>query len=353
MIALRKTAASFGAQMQTLPSHPPPASDQVLIDVAAAGICGSDLHAFEWTRGYEFMAQTMPTTLGHEFAGVVRAVGAGVRDIAVGDRVTCWPTVACRNCATCTAGRPQECADRRIVGLHIDGGFADSVVVPAANCFAVPNDVSLELAALTEPLSVAVNIVDVAGIGPGESVVILGPGPIGIAAAFVARARGCETVVLIGFNDALRLETAKRMGIEHCIDLADESLEAGVRRIVGRPVDKVIEATGVATAVTDGLEILCAGGILVVAGIHSSDLSLDLTRFVRSKKQLRAAHDTTARAIREAIGLLESDGATLSQMITHRFALGDALAAFDVARRKEAVKVLLLPGRNSQLKDAA
>lgn len=347
MIAFRKTAAAFGAELVTLTTPSALAEGEVLIDVVAAGICGSDIHAYEWTPGYEFMTAAMPVTIGHEFAGTVRAVGQGVTSFKQGDRVVCWPTVTCGQCRACTTNEPQHCQSRRIIGLHTNGGFADSVVVPAINCRPVPDHLPFDVAALTEPLSIAVNAVDVADITPGDRVVVLGPGPIGLGVAWVAKERGAD-VLLAGFNDALRLARAREMGIANCVDLAGESLADAVERIFDQPADRVIEATGVVKSVTDGLATLRSGGIFVVAGIHSGSLNLDLTRFVRDKKQLRAAHDTTSRALDESIRLLAANAAVLSRLITHRLPLSNALEAFELARSRQAVKVMLLPQLNGE-----
>jgi len=342
MLALRKSTAAFGADLVHVDAPPGPGAGRVTIAVAAAGICGSDLHAFEWTPGYGFMTAFMPVTLGHEFSGTVQVVGDGVTALAPGDRVTCWPTVPCGDCAACSAARPQHCQGRRIVGLHADGAFAEQVVVPADNCRRLPDGLPLTVAALAEPLAVAVNAVDVAELGPGDRVVVLGPGPIGISIAFVAQLRGAA-VLLAGLDDAARLDLARRIGIRATADLCGGSLEAAVRHAFGGEADRVIEATGSARSVVDGLAALRSGGVLVVAGIHSGSLDLDLTGFVRSKKQLRAAHDTTSRAFDEAIRLLAVHAATLEALITHRRPLAEAGAAFELARSRQAMKVLLLP----------
>ncbi|ACL58652.1 zinc-dependent alcohol dehydrogenase [Methylobacterium nodulans] len=342
MFALRKSATAFGADLMEIDRPGRPAPGFVTIDVAAAGICGSDLHAYEWTPGYEFMAMAMPVTLGHEFSGVVREVGEGVTGLAAGDSVTCWPTVACGACEACRSGEPQHCQNRAIIGLHCDGGFAETVTVPARNCRPLPAGLPLDVAALAEPLAVAVNAVDVAEVQPGERVVVLGPGPIGLGIAWIAQGRGAR-VLLAGLDDGVRLATARRMGIAQCVDLREESLEQATRRVFGGPADRVIEATGVARSVSDGLAVLRSGGVMVVAGIHSAPLALDLTHFVRSKKQLRAAHDTTARALDEAIRLLAQHADTLAVLITHRQPLARAVEAFELARSRTAVKVMLIP----------
>ncbi|MDS1137212.1 zinc-dependent alcohol dehydrogenase [Nitratireductor indicus] len=343
MLALRKAKPAFGAELADLPVpvHPPERGS-VRIRVGAAGICGSDLHAYEWTGGYQFMERLMPLTLGHEFAGTVVEAGNGVSALAIGDRVVCWPTIFCGSCVGCIAGRPEECRSRRVIGLHCDGGFAEFVDVPEANCFRLPDEVPMDVAALAEPLAVSVNAVDLAEVGPGDAVVVLGPGPIGMAAAWVAQQRGAD-VLLAGFKDDARLDCARRLGLIRTADLASETLDAAVARVFGREADRVIEATGHAASVSDGLSVLRPRGIVVVAGIHHEACELDLTRFVREKKQLRGAHDTTERAFREAISLLVAHGPQLAPMISLRAPLSQAEGAFEKARSRTAVKVLLLP----------
>ena len=221
------------------------------------------------------------------------------------------------------------------------------IEIPAANCFRLPDGLPLDLAALSEPLAVAVNAVDLSQAAPGEAVVVLGPGPIGLMAAWVAQARGAE-VLVAGFEDPLRLDCARRLGLGHVADLAREPLAAAVARAFGREADRVIEATGHAPAVGEALAVLRPQGVLVVAGIHSRPAEIDLTRLVREKKQMLGAHDTTERAFRDAIALLAERGAELAPLITHRWPLSAALEAFEAARSRTAVKILLIPDEESR-----
>lgn len=342
MRALRKLHAQEGAALVTVPDLPGPSAGEVMINVKAAGICGSDLHAIDWSSGYEFMTELLPLTLGHEFSGVVRTIGADVDSLSVGDRVTCWPTLACNSCTACKESRPQLCESRAIIGLHRNGAMAEALLVPARNCRKLPKAMPFEVGALAEPLSIAVNAVDQAQADPGDTVAVLGPGPIGLSIGWVAQQRGLK-VLLAGFEDGPRLKLAVEMGLATCADLSKETLADAVGRCLGGPVDRVIEATGRAASVSDGLAVLRPGGILVAAGIHATPLTLDLTTFVRSKKQLRAAHDTTAAAFEEAINLLETHGSVLARLITHRLPLGRAQEAIALAKGRAAMKVLLLP----------
>ncbi|MFC7554688.1 zinc-binding dehydrogenase [Pseudoroseomonas wenyumeiae] len=345
MLALRKTRAAAGLELQEAPEPRAPGHGEVLIQVSAAGICGSDLHAWEWTPGYEFMTPHMPLTLGHEFAGHVIAAGPDVQDFVPGDAVTAWPTIGCGGCRACREDRRQDCQQRRILGLHCDGGFAPVVVAPASACFHLPKGLDPELAALSEPLCIADRAVENAEISPGDAVLVLGPGPIGLGIAWMAQHRGGR-VLLAGYRDAQRLDCARRMGIKAVTDLSEVSLPEAVQHHFGEKVDRVLEATSAVASITDGLSVLRSSGILVIAGIHSQHLDLPVTAMVRNKHQLRATHDTTRQAWPRVLGLLADPrhSVALSAMITHRLPLRQGLAAFELARSKGAVKILLRPG---------
>ncbi len=342
MLAVRKTEAAFGVEMLEVSPPEIRKPDDVLIDVVAAGICGSDIHALEWTRGYEFMVPHLPLTLGHEFAGIVAAVGTGVTRFKQGDHVTVWPVIGCGECFACRDDRRQDCSCRHAIGLHWDGAFSDRVVVPEESCFRLPDDLDLDIGALTEPFCVALNAIDIAEFRLGDSVVVLGPGPIGLAIAWLAQRTGARTI-LAGFDDDVRLRTGRQIGLTHLVDLREETLQDAVQRIVGRPVDRVIEASGAIQSVHDGLAILRSSGIFTVVGIHSRNLEIDLTGFVRGKKQLRAAHDSPRYAWEKVISLLAEHGDELRPMISHTLPMDRALEGFELARRKQAVKVILRP----------
>lgn len=346
MLAIRMLEARSGACVPARIAEPAPGPSDVLVAVEAVGICGSDLHAVDWEDGYHFMADRLPVTLGHEFAGVILSIGDEVTGIAAGDRVTCWPTVGCGACEACAAQRPQDCQSRFVLGFSRDGAMAEQVVVPAANCFGLPDDLEWELAALAEPLSVAVHAIAVAGCSAGDRVVVLGPGPIGLMIAWIAHRRGCE-VLLAGFHDDLRLAAAADLGVESTVDLSVTTLAEAVQSRFNVPVDCVIEATGKAQSVADGLAVTRSSGTVVVAGIHNETLPLRLTDFVRAKKQLKAAHDTTRAAFVGALTLLNAHRDTLKRLITHRLPLGDAGKGFALARRREAMKVLLFPSKDA------
>jgi threonine dehydrogenase-like Zn-dependent dehydrogenase len=329
--------------MADVPEPGAPGPGEVLVRVEAAGICGSDVHIYEWTDGYDFMAPYLPVTLGHEFAGHVEAAGP-LAGVAVGQRVAVVPAVACGKCSLCRSGEPQSCTQRRAIGLTLEGGFARHVRVPSGNVLALPEAVDSELGALVEPLSVAADGVLVGEVRLGNTVLVLGPGTIGQGLALMSRAAGAGRVLIAGRADGPRFEVMRRLGFTDLIDVAEAPLAEQVRAATGgAPVDVVLEATGHPPSITEALPVLKKGGVLVVAGIHPGPLSLPLTVFVRNRHQLRATHGTERATWDKVVRLIAANPEIYRAMITHRLPLERGLEGFELARQRAASKVMLRP----------
>lgn len=342
MLALRKTAPAPGLELTEAPLPGPLAENEVLIAVSATGICGSDLHVDEWTAGYEFMVPLLPVTLGHEFSGRVEAVGPSVRSVSVGDRVTAWPSAPCGVCRPCKSGKPQNCSNKRTVGLYRDGAFASHTVARESGVFVLPDGVDLELAALTEPLCVGARAVEVGEIRQGHKVVVLGPGTIGQAIAIFTRFSGAISVAVAGFNDGPRLSVLNALGFADTFDLSDASSAADFfERCAG--ADVVIEATGRASSITDAMRLLRNEGILVLTGIHAEPASIDLLEIVRRKIQIRGSHGARREDWARVIETLAHNGEAFRPMITDRLPLSRAPEGFALAKGRRASKVLILP----------
>lgn len=343
MLAVRKTTPAHGFSLDEVPEPELRAADDVVVEVEAAGICGSDVHAYEWTGGYEWMTPLMPLTLGHEFSGRIVARGSDAGDLPLGQRVTVWPSSGCGRCPSCRGGEPENCLNKKTIGLMKDGGFARRVVVPAAACFPVPASIDAELAALTEPLCVGAQAVEVGDVRLGDTVVVLGPGTIGQAIALFARRAGASPVIVVGRNDDERLATVRRLGLLHTIDVARDDLGPAVERLVGGKVDRVFEATGAGASIGDGLGLLRKGGVLVAAGIHARPAEIDLTSLVRGKLQIRGTHGARPATWKRVLKVLAESGEDFRPMISHRLPLAAAAEGFELARRKVASKVMLMP----------
>ncbi len=343
MLALRKTQAGFGLELQDIPEPGAPGRGEVLVRVEAVGICGSDVHAYEWTDGYQFMVPHLPLTMGHELAGIVEAAGPGA-GVAPGTRVSVHPRVVRGERDAAWPGDPRLNGTPMGLGLSCDGGFAPYLRVEAGNVLPLPGAVDAELGALVEPLAVAADAVMVGEVGLGDTVLVLGPGTIGQGLALMARAAGAGRVIVTGRADGPRFDVLRELGFADCIDVAEGPLAEQVLALTGgKPVDVILEATGHPPSITDALPVLKRGGVLVVAGIHAGPLSLPLTVFVRNRHQLRTSHSSEQRTWERVTALLARDPEGFRPMITHRLPLSRGLDGFELSRQRAASKVILLP----------
>ena len=227
-----------------------------------AGVCGTDLHIFEWDRWSQGRLKP-PVTLGHEFVGEVIEVGAtaGPSGFRVGDRVSCESHIVCDACLACRTGNAHVCENTRILGVDVNGGFAEYVAVPARNAWHAPPNVSIEVAAVMEPLG---NAVHTAFSGPlsGCTIAVTGCGPIGLFAVGVARAAGASQVIASDVSP-YRLGLARQMKADATIDAARESFVERVGELTGgRGLDGVLEMSGNPGAMRDGIAALRNGGRL-------------------------------------------------------------------------------------------
>jgi 2-desacetyl-2-hydroxyethyl bacteriochlorophyllide A dehydrogenase len=343
MLTLRKTKPGFGLDLADGNEASKPGPGDVTVQVEYAGICGSDVHAYEWTDGYGFMVPHLPVTMGHEFAGRIVAAGADV-SVPHGAAVTVMPGVACGTCTQCARGDQRNCLHRSAIGLTRHGGFARFVTIPAANCLVLPPRIDTELGALTEPLGVGCEAVLTGEVGLGDTVLVMGPGTIGQAIALFARAAGAGRVLIAGRADAPRFDVMRQLGFNDILDVAEAPLpELVLAATGGRKVDIVIEATGHPPTITDGLSVLRTAGVLVVAGIHPGPVSLPLTDFVRARHQLRATHGCDRFTWDKVLTTMARDPEQFRPMITHRLPLDRGLEGFELARQRAASKVMLIP----------
>jgi threonine 3-dehydrogenase len=344
MKALQKTRPAFGLELRDIPQPESPETGEVIVEVLATGLCGTDLHIYEWTAGYEAMTHALPVTLGHEFSGTVAAVGAGVQDIARGALVAVRPSVVCGTCTACLAGNADACTMRTGIGVTRDGGLAKRVRVPAENCIVVPQGLSADLVALTEPMTVSAEAVITGEIRKGDRVLVLGPGNIGQGIALFARDAGAAQVVVVGKDDALRLGVLQRMGFAETVDLGARALAHALAAYLQHgKFDVVIEATGAPAIVQQALDVLRKHGILVVCGIHPNPVSVNLTRLVRDHQQIRGSYRAPVATWRRVIDFISAHADLVRHMISHRVPLEFAIDGFELIRAKAASKILIVP----------
>jgi threonine 3-dehydrogenase len=344
MKALQKTHPAFGLELRDVAQPELPGAGEVIVEVQATGLCGTDLHIYEWTSGYEAMTKAMPVTLGHEFSGTIAAVGPGVQGMPIGALVAVRPSVVCGRCPACLAGNADACANRKGIGVTRDGGLAKLVSVPGENCIVVPAGLDADVVALTEPMTVSAEAVNTGEVRKGDRVLVLGPGNIGQGAALFAREAGAAQVVVVGKDDALRLDVLRHMGFSDTVDLGERTLaDALASYLTHGKFDVVVEATGVPAVVQQGLDVLRKRGILVACGIHPRPVSVNLTRLVRDQQQIRGSYRAPLTTWSRVIAFLSQHAELVRHMITHKVPLERALDGFELARNKAASKVLIVP----------
>jgi threonine 3-dehydrogenase len=319
MQALRKIRAADGGEPVDMPIPEPLSPDEVLVRVIAAGLSGSDLLVDEWTPSQAFMTEGLPVTLGHEFVGRVET---GPQR---GQRVVVRPSVTCGRCIACVQGRHDDCQHRSSIDLMRDGTFDPWVRVPLRNCVPIPPTLSDELAALAEPMSIAMQALRVAGPVRGLRVLVMGPGLIGQGIAVLARRAGAAQVVVSGFGDAAHFGVLRRMGFEAVIDLSEGDLATLAEpHTGGAEFDLVIEATGVPETIHDALPLLRRNGVVVATGIHARPLSLDLTRLVRRQHQVRGSFRPAEADWAQTLLLLGELAGVIGPMVSHVLPLPQA-----------------------------
>ena len=317
---------------------------QVLIRVGAGGVCGSDIHYF-WEGGIGIIRVSEPIIMGHEVAGTVEAVGAGVTRVLPGDRVALCPSRPCGKCKFCLAGEPQHCLEMQFFGSairkpHTHGGFRDLMVVEEYQCEPVGNEVSLGEAACTEPLAVGVHAVNQAGNLLGKRVLVTGTGPIGALLIGAARVAGAEEIVAMDISEA-PLKAALAMGANLAINAAEEP----DRLLADYSADKgyfdvVFECSGVGAVLKQVFPVLRPRGTIVQVGV-SGGAEIPINALVAKEIRLVGTHRfhheyaVAARLIRER-------RVDVKPVISTTLPMERIAEAFDIARdRKSQMKVQL------------
>ncbi len=334
MRAVRHHAGEPGARLDEVPA-PQPGSGEVLLEVAAAGVCGTDVSIAFGSHGSASGAGAV--TLGHEIAGRITAVGESVEEWSVGDAVVVCPIVSCGRCRACVRGSAQVCARRRVIGIDIDGGLADQVVVPADTLVRLPDGIAPEAGAiLTDAVATPFHALgDRAQLRPGESIAVLGIGGLGQHAVQLARLFGAGRVVAIDTRpEALAL--AVELGADAVVDARESSVAEAIRAAIGGDgADVVADFTGAATAIEAGVEALRTGGRLVMCGLGPDRVTLPATNeLVRREITLLAAYGFRRDTIELVITLVAAGRLSLGSSISHIVGLQDTDDALRMLRDK-------------------
>lgn len=310
---------------------------QARVAVSVVGLCGSDYHLFSGHHPYA----RFPQTQGHEFAGVVVELGQDYTgQVAIGDTVAVEPLIPCASCFACRRGRYNCCANLKVMGAHVPGALAEEVVVSADALFAV-GDLDVELAALVEPVSVGLQTVVRADVGRWDTVVVLGAGPIGLAAALAAS--DLHARVLVADRIPSRLVTARLMGAESVVDTSESDLAVAVAAFTGEDgAAVVIDATGVPELIRSAFDLVAYSGAIVIVGISDKDVSVPVIEFSRKEVTVYGSRNNTSLFGR-SVDLVRGHQDQLRAWITHRISLEEVPSMIDYAmNHPESVEKMLV-----------
>ncbi len=340
MRALRKSRSAPGFTLEQVPV-PAIGPNDVLIRVGTVGLCGTDLHIYDWDHWAQRRVKP-PTTIGHEFMGTVAQIGTAVRSVAVGDRVSAEGHIACGMCSLCRTGQAHICEHVEIIGVDRDGAFADYIRMPEGNVWKLDPSIADSWAAVFDPLGNAVHTVMSADVSV-KSVLITGVGSIGLMAIPVARAAGAAKVFAVDIN-AQKLALAKRVGADETFSANDPDLiDEIISRTGGDGVDVLLEMSGSGSAIDSGLATVRNGGVAALLGIPSDEVEINLAERIifkgltvlgiNGRKMFETWFQTQA--------LVTSGRIDLTPIITHELPFERYDEAFGLMKSGEAAKIVL------------
>lgn len=316
--------------------------DQVLIKIKAVAVCGSDLHHYMYVSGCENF--TVPVILGHEYSGVVEAVGKNVTMYKPGDRVMGESNQYCSTCRNCHEGRTNICTNSKMTGLKIDGAMAEYIAAPEKIVHFIPEKVSFEEAALGQPCAVSLHgVFDQSDVKPGNSVVVFGPGIVGLMAAKAAQIKGASRVFIVGTDadEAVRMPQAKKLGLIP-INGQRQNVAEEIEKVTGsKQVDVVLECSGAAVVLKTAISLIRKGGSMTCIGIYQKPFEIFLTDLIRNEIQLHTSYTCLWENYEQALHLTECGQIDLKSLMTV-YPFDKALEAFQDALDKKVTKPVLI-----------
>jgi len=313
--------------------------NEVLIRVKACGVCGTDLHIFAGAQGATQC--NPPVILGHEFSGIVEAVGAAVTRVSVGRHVTVNPNISCEACTYCRRGDPHFCEEMSATGINHDGGFAQYCAVLEKQVHVLPDHVSFEEGAMCEPISCCLHGIDLAGIRCGDTVMIIGGGTIGMIMLQLARMGGAATTILLETNEK-RFALARALGADHVLNPIKDDVQAALQTICRGDVRVVIECVGRAETVENAIAYAGKAATVLIFGLTDPDCAIPYQPFAAFKKELTIKTSyVNPNTQGRAADIIASGRLNLADLISDRVALKDAAKAFAPGPRNG--KTIILP----------
>ena len=315
-------------------------ANHVLIEVKATGVCGTDIHIYHG----EYAANP-PVIMGHEVAGLVADVGEGVTNCQVGDRVTCETYFSvCNECDFCRAGLPNLCPQRKSIGSGVHGGFTQYVLVPAHNIHLLPANVDLIAGALSEPLTCCVHALERTHVEPGETVIVSGPGAIGLLMAQVVKAAGAKVVVVGTGADTARLVMAQTLGADLALNVEEGTTPQIVADLTsGVGADVVFECAGVGASAQSCLKLVRRRGRYGQVGLFGKPITWDLDLVCYKELEVHGSFAHLPSAWRKALKLMASGQVQTRPLVSAILPITEWQAAFDAFERRDGLKIVLTP----------
>jgi 2-desacetyl-2-hydroxyethyl bacteriochlorophyllide A dehydrogenase len=313
-------------------------SDEVLVNVTACGVCGTDLHIVDGTS-----RSSPPVVLGHEYAGVVQDAGKGGHGFEVGDHVAVDPNISCGTCFYCRRGEVHLCERLRALGVDIDGGMAECSIVPSAQLYRLPKGMSAEKAAFIEPLSCVVHGIDRAQIHPGDTVVILGGGTVGLLFLQLARISGASRVFVVEPSKWKR-DIAARIGADAVLDPGEVNVSEVIMELTGVGADRVIECVGRPESVALSMELARRGGTVELFGVCPAGVKIPFEpKSVYFKELTIIGSYVNPHTFDRSIALLASNKVSVDHFVIEKFSLDGVHDALKALKEGNTIKSLILP----------
>ena len=346
MKAVVKTKPDVGIEILEVPI-PKIKPDEVLMKVHACGLCGTDLGMYKWGQSYRFRVGVpieLPRIMGHEPSGIVVETGSEVKNLKPGDRVCSDSWGGCGNCYYCRLGQFTQCQNKKNIGSLMDGAMAEYVAIPFVSLYKIPDSMSLDEAALMEPVGVAVRAFEtLVNFRLGDDVVVLGPGPVGLLEAMVARASGAGRIFIVGLTkDKQRLEIAQRLGFIGINCDEERAVEVVMANTNGQGVDVVFNAVSGGIP-EDAIKFLKKVGQLVITARLHGPITIDGMEMMRREIVITRHRGRNPSSVLSALKLMASGRVDVKPLITHKLKLEDAEIGFKMVERSEGLKILLLP----------
>ncbi len=338
MKALVKAKAEPGLWMERVPV-PEIGPNDVLIKVKKSAICGTDVHIWNWDQWAQNTVP-VPMVVGHEFMGEIAEIGSAVTKYKVGERVSGEGHIVCGKCRNCRAGRGHLCRNTLGVGVHRSGSFGEFICLPEYNVVAIPEEVPDEIAAIFDPFGNAVHTALSFDL-IGEDVLVTGAGPIGIMGAMVAKRAGARKVVITDINP-VRLDLAKKVGIDYVVDASRENLDDVMKSIgMTEGFDVGLEMSGAAPAFRDMIDKMNNGGKIAILGIAPAGFEIDWNKVIFKMLNLKGIYGREMFETWYKMIAFVQGGLDLSPVITHRIRIDEFRDGFEAMRSGNSGKVVM------------